>query len=54
MDIVYLKDSTGSMHYEINAAKDNPIDIFKQLTKNIKIIILAFVQYFIEIKFINH
>ena len=37
MDIVYLIDATGSMHYEINAAKDNDIDIFKQLTENIKL-----------------
>ena len=36
VDIVYLIDATGSMGFEINAAKENVIDIFQQLKKNYK------------------
>ena len=36
LDIVYIKDATYSMNYEIKAAKDNVIGIFNQLTKNYK------------------
>ena len=36
VDIVYLIDATGSMGYEINAAKENVVEIFGQLKKNYK------------------
>ena len=36
VDIVYLIDATGSMDYEINAAKENVISIFENLNKNYK------------------
>ena len=36
VDIVYLIDATGSMSAEINAAKENVINIFEELTKNYK------------------
>ena len=34
VDIVYLIDATGSMNYEINAAKENVIQVLNQLKKN--------------------
>ena len=36
VDIVYLIDATRSMGYEINAAKENVISIFDNLSKNYK------------------
>ena len=36
VDIVYLIDATGSMGFEINAAKENVVEIFGQLKKNYK------------------
>ena len=49
-DITYLIVKTGSMTSEINAAKEQVINILKELQSKYPTINFYFGQYFIEIK----